>query len=153
MSEEYDPFDIANLTLSPEDTARIVAARAERDAIRHAANKPQWLTDKIAASRGGGKKPKRNDLFVQISHKAIAAGSGVLTGEQWWPVWLYIHFRVFWDKSSTVEIGNKTLKEWGVTRWVKTRALRALKGGGLISIEWRGRKSPLVTVRSDLLRP
>jgi hypothetical protein len=63
---------------------------------------------------------------------------------------LYIHFRVLWDKSNTVEIGNKTLKSWGVGRTVKNRALYAFERAGLISIEWRGSKSPHVTLRADL---
>jgi hypothetical protein len=110
-----------------------------------------WRRQKLAVHRakGGGKKPKREDLFVQILHRAVAAGGQALRDRQWM-VWLYIHFRVLWDKTNTVEIGNKTLKEWGVGRTVKNRALYAFERAGLISIEWRGSKSPLVTLKADL---
>ena len=63
-------------------------------------------------------------------------------------VWAYIHHRVWADKSNTVLVGNKTLSAWGVAREEKYKALRKLEAAGLISVEWRERKSPLVTVNT-----
>jgi hypothetical protein len=151
MEDGADPFDLDRLRLSPELAAELVKAKAERDASKRS-GMPPGLEAKLAAHRakGGVKKPKnKDDLFVQILHRAVAAAGEALRDRQWM-VWLYIHYRALWDKTNTVEIGNKTLKQWGVGRMVKNRALYAFERAGLISIEWRGNKSPLVTLRPDL---
>jgi hypothetical protein len=65
-------------------------------------------------------------------------------------VWLYIHYRVWKKNNNTLKIGNKVLCEWGVDPATKVRALRDFEQAGLITVQWRGNKSPLVTLRSDL---
>jgi hypothetical protein len=60
-------------------------------------------------------------------------------------VWL-LH-RVWKRKSRTVTAPNGELERLGVSRNIKLRALRQLEAGGLISIDHRHGKSPLVTVR------
>jgi hypothetical protein len=152
MDDSFDAFDPERFRLSPEMAAELARAKAERDADKRKGNKPEWLADKIAATGARSGRPakiKPEDLFVQILHRAVAAGGKALHDRQWM-VWLYIHYRALWDKTNTVEIGNKTLKEWGVSPTVKNRALYAFERAGLISIEWRGNKSPLVTLRADL---
>lgn len=152
MDDSFDAFDPERFRLSPEMAAELARAKAERDAGKRKGNKPAWLVDKIAATRarpGRLAKAKAEDLFVQILHRAVAAGGKALHDRQWM-VWLYIHYRALWDKTNTVEIGNKTLKEWGVNRTVKNRALYAFERAGLITVEWRGNKSPLVALRADL---
>ena len=59
-------------------------------------------------------------------------------------VWLT--YQVWRTKSPTFAVPNKALADYGVTRKVKYLALRQLEIGGLIKVEWRFRKSPLVTV-------
>src|SRR5262249_37122068 len=58
------------------------------------------------------------------------------------------HGRQKWAYESGDEIviplANSTLAELGVTRWAKCTALRELEALGLISIDWRTRKSPLI---------
>jgi hypothetical protein len=152
MDDSFDAFDPERFRLSPEMAAELARAKAERDASKRKGNKPEWLADKIAATSarpGRAAKTNRDDLFVQILHRAVAAGGRALHDKQWM-VWLYIHYRALWDKTNTVEIGNKTLKEWGVGRTVKNRALYAFERAGLITVDWRGRKSPVVTLRPDL---
>jgi hypothetical protein len=121
MSEEFDP---ESLRLSPEIAAEI---------------------GKKPAGRQGSKQQKRTDPFLQIPHRAIVRGAKVLGGRRLL-VWLYIHHRVWADKRQTVTIGNQTLGAWGVSRKEKYTALRKLAGAGLIEVEWRERKSPLVTL-------
>ena len=58
------------------------------------------------------------------------------------------HGRRKWAYESGDEIviplANGALAELGVTRWAKCIALRELEALGLISIDWRTRKSPLI---------
>jgi hypothetical protein len=49
--------------------------------------------------------------------------------------------------NNRVKLPNGVLKERGVGRWGKQRALRVLGRAGLISIEQKPRKSPIVTVK------
>ena len=72
-------------------------------------------------------------------------GAKVLGGKRFL-VWLYIHHRVWADKRQTVTVGNQTLSAWGVSRKEKYTALRKLAAADLITVEWRERKSPLVTL-------
>ncbi len=99
----------------------------------------------VPAGNQKGKKPRRVEPFLQIPHTAIVAGSKVLGGRRFL-VWLYVHHRVWSDKANTVLIGNKTLSTWGVSRKVKYTALRRLAEAGLIAVQWRVRRSPIVTL-------
>ena len=98
-----------------------------------------------AKPKSHGKRSKRTEPFLQIPHKAIKAGAEVL-GSHGLLVWLYIFHRVWSDQSNTVVIGNQTLNTWGVSRKIKYRALQLLADAGLIAIEWRKRRSPIVTL-------
>jgi hypothetical protein len=56
---------------------------------------------------------------------------------------LYLHWK---RKAPTFPLANGELGGWGVSRWVKHRALSDLERLGLIRVEWRSRKSPIVTI-------
>jgi hypothetical protein len=56
---------------------------------------------------------------------------------------LHVAWRV---KNSTFPLPNARLKKLGVTRNVKWRTLRDLEDGGLITVEHRARKTPIVTL-------
>jgi hypothetical protein len=61
-------------------------------------------------------------------------------------VWIWLR-RLSWKAATTTfPVPNSKLKKLGVSRWQKTRALRELEAAGLIAVEWRGRKTPLVTM-------
>jgi hypothetical protein len=122
MSEAFDP---EALRLSPEIAAQI---------------------GKKPAGQQRQKQPRRTEPFLQIQHRAIIAASHILPGTKQFLVWLYIHHRVWADKTKTVLVGNKTLDQWGVGRKEKIKALHRLESGGLISVQWRERLSPLVTL-------
>ena len=49
-------------------------------------------------------------------------------------------------KSATFLVSNLHLHRWGVDRFAKSRALKALSGAGLISVAGRGKRSPNVTI-------
>jgi hypothetical protein len=58
---------------------------------------------------------------------------------------LYLLDRAAW--SEHVTLGNGALKKQGVSRWAKWRALEALRKTGLIAVEHRRGRAPLVKVR------
>jgi hypothetical protein len=49
-----------------------------------------------------------------------------------------------------VVVANQTLSTWGGGRREKYKALRQLEAAGLVSVEWRQRRSPLVTLLPGL---
>ena len=60
--------------------------------------------------------------------------------------WLYLVAPIWLKKSATFLVSNLHLHRWGVDRFAKSRALKALSDAGLISIEGRGKRSPKVTI-------
>lgn len=49
-------------------------------------------------------------------------------------------------KARTVVVTNVEVARWGLNRYAKRRALNALAGAELITIERSGKRSPLVTI-------
>jgi hypothetical protein len=49
-------------------------------------------------------------------------------------------------RSDTFLVSNLHLHRWGVDRFAKSRALKALANAGLVNIEGRGKRSPEVTI-------
>jgi hypothetical protein len=109
---------------------------------------PPEVADKLARAKPKhrGKKTKRIEPFLQIPHRAIKAGAEVLGSSEQLLVWLYIHHRMWADKSSAVVIANKALEDWGVSRRAKYAALINLERARLIYVERRERKSPVVSL-------
>ena len=58
----------------------------------------------------------------------------------------YIYYRVWAEGQRTIPLPNQTLAGMGVDRRTKYRALQRLERAGLIRVEHRGRRSPLVTL-------
>jgi len=50
-------------------------------------------------------------------------------------------------KADTFVVSNLMLRHWGIQPDAKSRALRKLEKGGLITIERRGKRSPQVTLK------
>jgi hypothetical protein len=83
--------------------------------------------------------------FVKMSNAAAVAGYHAL-GCPGALVWHHIHYRVWAEGVPTVPLANRTLADMGVSRYVKYRALQSLERAGLIRVEHRRRRSPLVTL-------
>jgi hypothetical protein len=49
-------------------------------------------------------------------------------------------------RSNTVRLTQAAVAQHGLSRWEKYAALRALESAGLVAVQQRGRRSPLVTV-------
>ena len=53
------------------------------------------------------------------------------------------------NKGQPFVFGNETMKELGFRSEDKTRALKQLEAAHFVEVEWRNRKSPVVTVLKD----
>ena len=53
------------------------------------------------------------------------------------------------NKGKPFTLGNATMEEWGFRSRDKIRALKELEATGFVKVEWRKKKSPLVTVLKD----
>jgi hypothetical protein len=49
-------------------------------------------------------------------------------------------------KSKTFVLAQGRLNGFGISRWAKCHALKALEAAGLVSVERRPKKSPVVTI-------
>jgi hypothetical protein len=58
---------------------------------------------------------------------------------------LYLLDQATWNEN--VALGNGALEKRGVNRWAKWRALEALRKTGLIAVEHRTGKTPVIKVR------
>jgi hypothetical protein len=82
-----------------------------------------------------------NRGFLYDSMERITAGLDA-TGI----VWVYLLRRSTVERSREFTVPNGELAKLGVNRYQKSRALQKLEKRGLIEVEWRVRKSPLVTL-------
>ena len=59
---------------------------------------------------------------------------------------LFLHFQ---SRGSPITLANRTLEDRGIPGQSKRRALRDLERRGLVSVEWRMKRSPIVRVLAD----
>jgi hypothetical protein len=120
-------FDLNRLRLSPEQVAQIAAAEAV----------PQR---KIESE----KVRKRRKLWIMMPmdwHERLCGASGCThTVAQ---RLLFLHWKA---KGKPITLANGALAADGVARNAKVKSLQELERRGLVSVEWRSRKSPIVTV-------
>jgi hypothetical protein len=85
------------------------------------------------------------DPFVVLP-LSWAAEASAATNCQKAMVWMWLVHQVRKTRTTTVTIPNRALAKYGISRRVKSLALRQLEEAGLISVERRPRKTPIVTV-------
>jgi hypothetical protein len=109
------------------------------------------MTDDCAARRKAElearapMKRKKGKLFAVVGLEAAAkACAAVNCPKAMLYLWLVHQTRKTGGR--TVAVTNGVLAKYGVSREIKRRALRELEAGGLITIERRSRKTPLVTL-------
>jgi hypothetical protein len=108
-------------------------------------NQDEALLEQLRLPDRSKKTRRPQTRYVQIQISDAVAGCLAAKCPQA-IVWLYIHYRVWADDRPTVPLPNQTLAELGVSRNVKWRTVCLLEQAGLIRVERRGRKSPLVTL-------
>jgi hypothetical protein len=90
---------------------------------------------------------KRREKFVQVPWLLIDALAPHTTDKAWL-VLLHILYEVWQKKGEPIKLPNGMLKRYGVSRDAKQLALAKLERLGLISVERRSRKSPIITIQS-----
>jgi hypothetical protein len=117
--EDGDPFDIQNLRLSP-DQIRVVTPRKITRRREHFIRVPFGWLERLNGASG--------KVYALALHL------------------LYLHWK---GRGQPIKLANGMLKIDGISRAAKWRALAELERRGLVSVERRSKRSPLVSV-SDL---
>jgi hypothetical protein len=123
MRDEEDTFNPEKLRLTPEQQAAIGAAP-----------KP---------------KPKRRQQgnFVQVPNLWIEQLCAIRAHGSTYRVAMHLLHEAWRTKTRVVKLTNVALAKIGVGREGKAIALRELRKAGLISVEQRPNRNPVVTVR------
>ena len=90
-------------------------------------------------------KRKKIAPFVKV-HLAAAAAAYTAMNCPKAMVWVWLLHRSWYKKSTTIDVPNGALAKFGVSRKVKSLALRQLEAAGLITVEQPSRKTPTVTL-------
>jgi hypothetical protein len=125
-SEDDNPFDLANLRLTPEAAAAIDRAAATKQ--------------EQAQPKGRSREP-----FTKFPHswEARLLEAKRITSYRIALHLLYLHWR---SAGRPIRLSNVALAGKGVTRQSKWNALRELARLGLIKIEKRPQKSPVIRI-------
>ena len=123
-------FDPAKLKLAPKFEAELLRARPKGDTS----------LQKKRAKPAPNKFVRMPWLWVDCLAKAGA-------GADAWAVSLFLVYEAWRTKTRVVKLTNAALAQLGVGRQGKSRALQQLRGAGLVAVEERRGRSPLVTVR------
>jgi hypothetical protein len=123
MSGEQN-WDPASLALSPEIVEKRLESRKALTRRQQFIKVPGWWAKKL----------------MKASGPAWAIAVSLL--------------RLCWERRErTIKLANGWLKEDGINRYAKYRALTYLESAGLIAVERRPRKPPVVTVLVDGVQP
>jgi hypothetical protein len=79
-------------------------------------------------------------LWLDVLSKTKARGVTFLLAA-------HLIYEAWRHDSDQVKLANVTLRKQGLSRWSKYRAVQELRAAGLIAVDERERKSPIVTVR------
>jgi hypothetical protein len=119
--------------------------------VRHIRNWETGNWEEVSKSAPKAKSGKSNDeshLWVAFRYK-----HQIKLAEQTRIPLLAVQAELFrlyfraWDKTAPIEFNNSVLREIGFRPYDKIRALKILESAGWIAVQWRKRKSPLVTIR------
>jgi hypothetical protein len=99
----------------------------------------------------GTTKPKREAKrlvgFVKFPWAWANALASNGVGGKVWAVASHILYETWRANGQPIKLPNGMLSRSGVSRDAKIRALRKLEHLGLVSVEWRPSRSPIVTIR------
>src|SRR5262249_47661546 len=116
-----------------------------------AVERVDWLTGRKVRERDiSDSKPFAEREFIPPLSVHLLARLTPLKGKAW-AVYLILHQQSTILSSRAVELSSTRLSRIGVSRWQKYEALDDLESAGLISVERRPRKNPLVTLLEEKL--
>jgi hypothetical protein len=120
MITDDDPFDLGKLRVDPADGELVRLAKVPTKIL------------------------KRRSRFVLVPMLWVEKLNGA--SGQTHQVALHLLFLHWKDGGEPIKLGNAMLVVAGVPSQSKRRALRELEHRGLITVEWRRKKSPLIRV-------
>ena len=91
---------------------------------------------------------KRKEQFVRLPLPVLDVLAKA-SGDKLMPVYCHVLHESWRTGGQPVKAANGLLETLGISPDAKVSALRRLERLGLVSIEWRGCKSPIVTVTGD----
>jgi len=104
-----------------------------------------------APLKGPKRLRQRREHFVSMSWKLIEAAVPHFRDKSWvvlmqivYETWRHTEVRK--RQGYTIKLPNQFLKRLGISRHTKYLALRKLEAAKIISVDWRDKKSPLVTL-------
>jgi len=90
------------------------------------------------------KLAKRRTHFVRLPWVWVEALSGA--SGQTWQLATHLLYLNWKGKGEPIKLANGMLEIDGISRWSKWRALSELEGRGLVKVERRPGKSPIITL-------
>jgi hypothetical protein len=138
MSKNPD-FDLDGFRLDPNDVESM--NRAYHDARAKAAARQKRGNRSATTKRRAAEK----GAFVQMRTEDAVAGFHSLRCPQAL-VWHRLQYLAWAAGSATVTLANKALAEMGVSRLMKYRSLQRLEQDGLIKVQRRKQRSPIITI-------
>jgi hypothetical protein len=110
------------------------------------------LTPELQAELGAAKakvkpKPKPRRQFVQVPQIWVEQLCAIRAHGSTYRVALHLLHEAWRTNSTDVKLTNAALTKIGVGREGKISALRELRKAGLVAVEWRPNRNPIVTVR------
>ena len=123
MKIDDDPFDLAKLRLPPEQVQ--------------------------ATTKTPRRIEKRRQQFTMLPgswYDKLSGATGTTCRVAWYL--LHLHWK---GKGAPIKLANGMLKCDGVTRWAKARALADLEKRGLIVVDRRAKRSPIVRLNPTYL--
>ena len=124
-------FDAKEIALTQELQDEIGAAQAARVATE--------------ASRKLKRRARRVE-FVMLPYAQTMRAAGKVKSSAALAVVVELAYQLFKTHKPEVALSNSMLRSVGVSHWAKIRALRQLEAAGMVSVDWKARKTPLVTV-------
>ena len=105
-----------------------------------------WAKQRLAElqARAPVKREKTEPFAMVRMARAAAACTAMNCPKAM--VWMWLVHQARKTGSGTVAVPNVALAKWGVSRKVKSLALRQLEAAGLIAIERPSKKTPVVTL-------
>jgi len=100
---------------------------------------------RASEARSAAGHPRRKRAFVSLSLTEIAVAAQAMNCPRVF-VWAWLKYRMWQTKSATVAVSNRALIGYGIDRYAKYHALAQLEAAGLVRVERRTRRTPVVTL-------
>jgi hypothetical protein len=117
-----DPFDLRTLQINPADPA-------------------------LMPARGRAPRARKPRYFVKVPWDWVVRLDGA--SGQTYRLALNLLFLHWKGRGASITLANRTLESDGIPPQTKRRALRDLERRGLVTVNWRENRSPVVHVLVD----